>query len=179
MATFESKLIMQKALEYINKDVLEARLKALGGAELNPFKLGPDGKPIGFADSLLKSKAFVGELAYYLIWAAEKAVGDIAEIASGTKKGGEKKRAIVELLDSAIKVNPLLELVDGPAIGQCINIAVEALNQHLGHDWMKHIPTPSLAMPTVVVAETVETENKENENEAVVASVDDAGTAIE
>ena len=139
-------LIRQRVFEYIDKDLLVEKLKAVGATDLNPFKLHPDsGKPIGFSKSLLETEGFVSELLYYLLWVIEKIVSDIGELASPV--GKEKKRALIQILDESIRLPFFLEAFDGKIIGWVIDHLIEILNKFLGKDWLKNIPQPTLVKP--------------------------------
>lgn len=146
MTTINYDVIRTQVFEYVDKDALVNRLKVLGSADLNPFKLNNVGKPIGFNDTLMATKGHAGELVHYLLWAVEKVVADAGEVG----KGGEKKKALVQFLDNCISLPFWAEPFDDDVISWLIDKVVDFLNAKLGPDWINKIPTPTLALASAV-----------------------------
>lgn len=127
--------------KYVDKDALVAELKAAGAKDLNPFKYNNVGVPVGFSEALLNVKGMSYLLLEYSYWLLEKICADAGEIGAG----GEKRKALVQILDNAVKCNPVLELVDGKIIGIAVDFLVDGMNKKYGKDWINHVPKPSLA----------------------------------
>lgn len=127
--------------KYVDKDALVAELKAAGAKDLNPFKYNNVGVPVGFSEALLNVKGMSYLLLEYSYWLLEKICADAGEIGAGK----EKRKALVQILDNAVKCNPVLELVDGKIIGIAVDFLVDGMNKKYGKDWIKHMPHPTLA----------------------------------
>jgi len=132
--------IKGQIFDYFDVDKLRSIAGQAGNLEWNPFKLNSDGKPIGFDDSIVKAPGMAVELIKSLGIVVEKVCRDAGAVASG----GEKKKALVELLDEIIKLPFFLEPFDGVIIGWLIDKLIEWLNLKLGQDWVDHLSFPEI-----------------------------------
>ncbi|MCK9568899.1 hypothetical protein M0R72_08160 [Candidatus Pacearchaeota archaeon] len=144
MSTINSSQIKQQIFDYFDVDKLRTIAGQAGNLEFNPFKLNADGKPIGFDDSIVKAPGMAVDLIKALGIVVEKVCADAGAVASG----GEKKKALVELLDEIIKLPFFLEPFDGMIIGWLIDKLIEWLNLKLGQDWVDHLDFPVIIKST-------------------------------
>ena len=142
--TINSSQIKQQIYSYFDVDKLRTIAGQAGNLEWNPFKLNADGKPIGFDDSVVKAPGMAVDLIKALGIVVEKVCADAGAVASG----GEKKKALVELLDEIIKLPFFLEPFDGMIIGWLIDKLIEWLNLKLGQDWVSHLDFPEIIKST-------------------------------
>lgn len=141
-------IIRDEFMKYVDMPAFEARMKKLGATSVNPFKLNNVGKPVGFEPTLAQLPGAAIEIGYLLLWAVEKATYDLGQVA----KGGEKRKALVQLLDNSIKLGWPLESFDDNIIGWMIDQGVAYLNGQFGNGWIDHIPVPTLAKLPAPVA---------------------------
>lgn len=140
MTTINSSQIKEQIYSYFDVNKLRAIAGQAGNLEYNPFKLNLDGKPIGFDDTVVKAPGMAVDLIKSLGIVVEKVCRDAGAVASG----GEKKKALVELLDEIIKLPFFLEPFDGMIIGWLIDKLIEWLNLKLGQDWVDHLSFPEI-----------------------------------
>jgi hypothetical protein len=83
----------------------------------------------------------IGDFFSTVVMAVEKAKADLHVIMDGA----EKKKALVDWLDSLIHLNWFLDKIvdiDARMIGMAIDLTVDLLNKHVGHDWLKPKQVP-------------------------------------
>jgi hypothetical protein len=142
--TINSGQIKSQIFDYFDVDKLRTIAGQAGNLEWNPFKLNADGKPIGFDDSVVKAPGMAVDLIKALGIVVEKVCADAGAVAAG----GEKKKALVELLDEIIKLPFFLEPFDGPIISWLIDKVIDWLNLKLGSDWVNHLDFPAIIKST-------------------------------
>jgi len=135
-------VIKEQVWDYFDVEAIKAKLGKANDKDFNPFKFGNSGKPLGFQQIAFSTTGMAVELVYALLYIVEKMVSDAGEVAKGT----DKKKALVELLDAAIKLPIPFEWFDGKIINWLIDEAVGWLNKKFGKDWIKHIPKPELIL---------------------------------
>lgn len=139
MPTVDVAMLKEKAFEYFDVETIKTKFTEVKDVDWNPFEI-KDGKPVGFTNTFISLKGAPFEVLKALGWAVEKAAVDLKAI----KAGGEKKKALVALIDDMVKLPFWAEPFDGMAISWLIDVAIDGLNRAFGNDWLDHIAPPEL-----------------------------------
>ena len=84
---------------------------------------------------VIKSGNLIGDvvnLARFVIYKAEEISDDLGLV----KAGGDKKKAVVQVLDGCFKFHPIIEIVDGKIIGIIVEAIVSLYNAQFGQKWI-------------------------------------------
>lgn len=138
MPTFDAEKFKQEIYEYLDVETLKGLVGKAGDASWSPFKFGPDGKPIGFQAAVIDNSAF----ALPLIEAAAHVIEKMAYDAKGVITGEEKKKALIDWLNSLIDIPWVPNVLEDNVIGWILELVIGKLNLLLGKNWIEHIPTP-------------------------------------
>ena len=136
--TIDTAAILKELKGLVDAEEFKAKVDRLKALNVNPFDLGEDNTPEGWANSI-EAVEILRDITLDAIRVAEKVVYEAGE----TAKGKDKLDAVVGFLDGVIRVPWYLEMFDGPAIKLVVTLVVSGLNELFGKDWINHIPVPA------------------------------------
>ncbi len=139
MPTIDVAALKEKAFEYFDVETIKNSFGGIKEVDWNPFEI-KDGKPVGFSNTFISIKGAPFAALQAFGWAVEKAAVDLKAV----RAGGEKKKALVSLIDDLIKLPFWAEPFDAMAISWVIDVIIDGLNRLFGNNWIDHVATPEL-----------------------------------
>lgn len=148
MATIDMTMLKDKVSEYLDIGTIVDRFTGLFRTDIDPLKIGADGKYVGLRPALTEIAGEAHDVLYALVYAVEKIAWDTGQVSLGK----EKKQALVDFLDDIIDVGFLLEFIDGKVISILIDKLIALLNEKLGKDWVTRLPEPQQVIGSHLLA---------------------------
>lgn len=140
MPTIDAALLKAQIWNYIDGEKIKAVLGHAGDASWSPFKLGLDGQPIGFQNAVVENAGMFMEL----IHAGARAVEKICYDAKGVALGNEKKKALVDWINSVVDIPWVPEGLEDNIIEFVVDRVIAWWNTLVGKDWIEKIPAPTV-----------------------------------
>lgn len=139
MGTVDLALMKAQIWDYIDGDAIKELVGKAGDAQWSPFRLDPvTGKPVGFQEGVINNTAFL----LPLVEAASHVIEKITYDAKGVATGTDKKKALIDWINSLIDIPVIPNWLEDNAIAWLLDLVIGKLNLLFGHKWFDHVPTP-------------------------------------
>lgn len=140
MPTVDATFLKQELWKYIDGEKVKGLIGKAGDASWSPFKLGDDGKPVGFQTAVVENAGMFMEL----LTAGAIVIEKVAYDAKGVALGTEKKRALVDWINSVVDIPWVPEWLEDNIIEFLVDKLIDWFNLLWGKDWINKIPEPTI-----------------------------------
>lgn len=141
MPVIDATFLKQELWKYIDGDKIKSLIGPVGDASWSPFKLDAQGNPIGFQNAVVENAGMFLEILKAGAFAVEKICYDAKQVSLGS----EKKKALIDWLNSIVDIPWVPEYLEDNIIEFVLDKLIASLNLVLGKDWINRIPTPTVA----------------------------------
>ncbi|MGB5107346.1 MAG: hypothetical protein WBP29_11255 [Candidatus Zixiibacteriota bacterium] len=140
MAAIDAALLKAQIWNYIDGEKIKQILGHAGDASWSPFKLDTAGNPIGFQNAVVENAGMFMEM----IQAGARAVEKFCYDAKGVALGSEKKKALVDWLNSVVDIPWVPESLEDNIIEFVVDKLIAWFNTVFGKNWIEKIPAPTI-----------------------------------
>lgn len=140
MPTVDATFLKQELWKYIDGEKVKGLIGKAGDASWSPFKLDADGKPIGFQTAVVENSGMFMEL----LTAGAIVIEKIAYDAKGVALGTEKKKALVDWINSVVDIPWVPEGLEDNIIEFVVDKLIDWFNLLFGKNWINKIPEPTI-----------------------------------